>query len=135
MLTVVGNYTQAQYTTLMIQIAGVSSDQFSVLNVLGNANLNGNLDPVLLNGFVPAIGDSFIFLNCASLTGAFSQILNQVFNHGTEQWSVIYQNNAAILTVERHTPGVPDQGSTFLLLASGLLGLVTFRQQLLHQQP
>ena len=26
---------------------------FSVLNVLGNANLNGFLEPVLLNGFVP----------------------------------------------------------------------------------
>src|SRR6267143_1968278 len=37
MLTVVG---KAQYATLMIQIAGMSSDQFSVLNVLGNANLN-----------------------------------------------------------------------------------------------
>ena len=29
----------------------------------GNANLNGFLDPVLLNGFVPTIGDSFTFLN------------------------------------------------------------------------
>jgi autotransporter-associated beta strand protein len=134
MLTVVGNYTQAQYATLMIQIAGMSSDQFSVLNVLGNANLDGFLDPVLLNGFVPTIGDSFTFLNYASFTGGFSQILNQVFNHGTEQWSVTYLNTNAILTVEAHTPGVPDQGSTFLLLTLGLLGLVTFRQQLVRKQ-
>ena len=53
----IGNYAQAQYATLMIQIA--SPDQFSALNVLGSANLNGFLDPVLLNGFVPTIGDSF----------------------------------------------------------------------------
>jgi autotransporter-associated beta strand protein len=130
MLTVTGNYTQAQYTTLMIQLAGASPDQFSVLNVLGNANLNGFLDPVLLNGFVPAVGDSFTFLNYASFTGEFSQILSQVFNHGTEQWSVIYQNNNAILTVESHTPAVPDQGSTFMLLTLGLLGLLLFRRQL-----
>jgi hypothetical protein len=58
----------------MIQIAGVSPDQFSVLNVLGNANLNGFLDPVLLNGFVPTLGDSFTFLNYASFTGEFSCI-------------------------------------------------------------
>jgi autotransporter-associated beta strand protein len=134
-LTVVHNYTQEQYATLMIQIAGANAGQFSVLNVLGNANLNGNLDPVLLNGFIPTIGESFIFLNYASLTGGFSQILNQVFNHGTEQWSVTYQNNNAILTVEPHTPGVPDQGSTFLLLTLGLLGLTTFRRQLLRRQP
>jgi hypothetical protein len=134
MLTVVGNYTQTQYATLMIQIAGTSAGDFSVLNVLGSANLNGNLAPVLLNGFVPAIGDSFIFLNYGSLTGEFSQILNQVFNHGTAQWSIIYQNNNAILRVEPHTPGVPDQGSTFLLLVLGLLGLVTYRRQLLRGQ-
>jgi len=62
MLTVVHNYTQAQYATLMIQIAGANAGEFSVLNVLGTANLSGQLDPVLLNGFVPTIGESFTFL-------------------------------------------------------------------------
>jgi autotransporter-associated beta strand protein len=127
-LTVVHNYTQAQYARLMIQIAGASPGQFSVLNVMGNANLNGLLDPVLLN-FVPTIGDSFTFLNYASLTGGFSHINHQVFDNGMLQWSVIYEANHAILTVEQH---VPDQGSTFLLLTLGLLGLVTYRPRLLR---
>jgi energy-converting hydrogenase Eha subunit E len=115
-----------------IQIAGASPDQFSVLNVLGTANLNGSLDPVLLNGFVPTIGDSFVFLNYASFTGEFSQIKDQVFDNGMLQWSVIYENKNAILTVEQH---VPDQGSTLLLLTLGLLGLVMYRRQLLRGQP
>jgi autotransporter-associated beta strand protein len=127
-LTVVHNYTQTQYATLMIQIA--NAGQFSVLNVLGNANLNGYLDPVLLSGFIPPIGESFTFLNYASLTGGFSHIRHQVFNNGTERWSVIYQNNSAILTVVPNT--IPDQGSTFLLLTLGLLGLVTYRQKCWH---
>jgi autotransporter-associated beta strand protein len=131
-LTVVGNYTQAQYAHLMIQIAGVSSDQFSVLNVLGNASLNGVLDPVLLNGFVPTIGDSFTFLNYASFTGEFSHIKHQIFDHGMLEWSVTYELNHAILTVEQHTP---DHGSTFLLLTLGLLGLVISRRQLLRGYP
>jgi autotransporter-associated beta strand protein len=125
-LTVVHNYTQTQFATLMIQIAGVSPDQFSVLNVMGNASLNGFLDPVLLNGFVPTIGESFIFLDYASLTGGFSLIQNQVFNNGTERWVVTYQSTYAVLTA---TKNVPDQGSTFLLLTLGLLGLVTYRQK------
>jgi hypothetical protein len=133
MLTVVHNYTQTQYATLMIQLAGMSPGQFSVLDVLGSANLNGFLDPVLLNGFIPTIGDSFIFLNYASLTGGFSHIKHQIFNNGTEQWSVIYQNNNAILTVGPNT--IPDHGSTLLLLMLGLLGLVTYRRQLLRGEP
>ena len=40
-LTLVQNYTQTQYATLMIQIAGGNASQFSVLDVLGNSNLNG----------------------------------------------------------------------------------------------
>jgi hypothetical protein len=110
----------------MIQIAGASPDQFSVLNVLGNANLNGFLDPVLLNGFVPTLGQTFTFLNYDSLTGEFSRILHPVFNNGTEQWSVIYEDNHAILTAVAF---VPDQGSTFLLLTLGLLCVVTCGRQ------
>jgi autotransporter-associated beta strand protein len=130
-LTIAQNYTQAEYATLMIQIASMSAGQFSVLNVFGNANLNGFLDPVLLSGFVPTIGDSFIFLNYGSLTGEFSHIRHRIFDNGMLQWSVIYEANHAILTVEQH---VPDQGSTFLLFTLGLLGLVTFRRQLLRGQ-
>ena len=73
-LTVVHNYTQTQFATLMIQIAGTSTGQFSVLDILGNANLNGILDPMLLHGFIPMIGESFIFTEYTSLAGAFSRI-------------------------------------------------------------
>jgi hypothetical protein len=114
----------------MIQIAGTSAGDFSVLNVLGTANLNGYLNPVLLGGFVPTIGDSFIFLNYASLTGELSRIQNEVFNNGTERWVVTYQPTNAVLTA---TKNVPDQGSTFLLLTLGLLGLVTYRRQLIRK--
>jgi hypothetical protein len=116
----------------MIQIAGVSPDQFSVLNVMGNANLNGFLDPVLLNGFVPTIGDSFTFLNYASLTGEFSHIQHRVFDKGMLQWSVTYELNHAILTVGPNT--IPDLGSTFLLLTLGLVGLMTCRRRLVRRQ-
>jgi hypothetical protein len=49
------------------------------------------------------------------------------------QWSVIYENNNAILTVGPNT--IPDQGSTFVLLTLGLLGLVSYRRRLLRGQP
>ena len=130
-LTINGTYTQAQFATLMIQIAGGSAGQFSVLNVLGNADLNGTLDPVLLDGFIPMIGQTFTFLNYAGLTGEFSRIKNEVFNNGTERWSITYQSTDAILTA---TKNVPDQASTLLLLTLSLLGLVTYHQSLRRRE-
>jgi autotransporter-associated beta strand protein len=96
-LTVTGSYTQARSGTLVIQIAGPNAGQVSVLNVLGNANLNGYLDPVLVNGFVPAIGQSFTFMNYASFTGFFSHIKDQPFDHGRKRWLLAYNPTSAIL--------------------------------------
>jgi hypothetical protein len=70
-LTVNNSYTQGSSGRLLIDIAGPNTGQFSVLNVLGNANLNGALDPVLLNGFIPVVGESFTFMNYAGLPERF----------------------------------------------------------------
>jgi len=100
-LTVNGNYTQTARSSLLINIAGANAGEFSVLDVSGIASLNGGsvlLDPVLLNGFIPRVGQSFAFLNYASLAGAFS-IRHPNIPHGIGHWEVIYQGTAAILTV------------------------------------
>jgi autotransporter-associated beta strand protein len=133
MLTVGGNYSQAQFATLMIQIAGANAGEFGVLNVLGTANLGGQLDPVLLNGFVPTIGESFTFLTYGSVNGTLI-MLNRNIDNLPEHWEVSYFPTFATLTVEPGNVSVPDQGSTFLLLTLGLLGLVTFRRQLVCKQ-
>jgi autotransporter-associated beta strand protein len=133
-LTVVGNYTQAQYATLMIQLAGANAGEFGVLNVLGIANLGGQLDPVLLNGFVPTIGESFTFLTYGSVNGTLI-MLNRNIDNLPEHWEVSYFPTFATLTVEPGNVSVPDRGSTFLLLTLSLLGLVTYRRQLLRGQP
>ncbi len=123
----VNNYAQPIIGSgkLLIDIAGASDGQFSILNVLGNANVNGFLDPVLLNGFIPSIGDEFTFLNYGSLSGAFRIQNGGIFNNGMERWVVTYHANDAVLTA---TKNVSDQGSTFVLLLFGLLGLVAYRQ-------
>jgi uncharacterized protein with beta-barrel porin domain len=98
-LTVSNNYMQTPSATLTVQIAGTDPDQVSVLNVLGNANLNGSLDPELVNDFVPAIGQSFTFLGYASVTNSFSHIKHPVFDHGTKRWSLVYGPNSSYLVV------------------------------------
>ncbi len=123
----VNNYTQMGGGTLLIEIAGPNTGQFSVLDVLGNANVNGFLDPVFLNGFIPSIGDEFTFLNYGSLSGAFRIQNGGIFNNGMERWVVTYHANDAVLTATKY---VPDQGSTFVLLLFGLLGLASYRLEL-----
>jgi hypothetical protein len=118
--------------TLLIDIAGPISGQFSVLDVLGNANLDGLLHPVLLNGFIPTVGESFAFMNYGSLFGAFSIIRD--LNFDNMHWSVAYQPTYAVLTAEAGR-AVPDLDSTLLLLTLGLLGLVAYRRQFLRGQP
>jgi autotransporter-associated beta strand protein len=98
-ITVSNNYMQTPSATLTVQIAGTDPDQVSVLNVLGSANLNGSLDPELVNDFVPAIGQSFTFLGYASVASSFSHIKNPVFDHGTKRWSLVYGPNSAYLVV------------------------------------
>jgi hypothetical protein len=129
-LTINGNYTNN--ARLLIDIAGANSGQFSLLDVVGSADLHGFLDPVLVDGFTPTIGQSFTFLDYASLTGAFSGIQDAVFNDGTERWVITYQATDAVLTA---TKNVPELGSTLLLLMLSLLGLATYRLQTLMPFP
>jgi len=106
-LTVEGNYStlarEDTGVTLSIQIGGGAVGQVSVLDVHGNASLGGFVDPVLVNGFVPEIGQSFTFLNYASFTGFF-RIRKPVFDHGRKRWSVSAGPTSAILTVIGTTP-------------------------------
>jgi autotransporter-associated beta strand protein len=103
-LTVEDNYTQTPSAALLIQIAGADAGQVSVLDVRGNANLNGFLNPVLLNGFVPAIGQSFTFLNYASFTGFFSHIQNAVFDNRRKRWLLVYLPTGAYLIAVKNGP-------------------------------
>lgn len=101
-LTVGGNYTTLASQdrmggTLSIQIGGGGAGQVSVLDVQGNADLGGFLDPVLVNGFVPKVGQSFTFLNYASFTGFF-HIPKPVFDHGRKRWLLTYNPTSAVLT-------------------------------------
>ena len=130
----VNNYTQMSGSTLRIDIAGPNIGQFSVLNVLGSANINPNglLLPVLQDGFVPTIGESFTFMNYSALTGTFF-IFDRNIDNAMEHWDVIYQANDAILMVASGNVPVPDRGSTFPLLMLILLGLGSSRHLLRKQ--
>lgn len=85
--------------TLVLEIAGTSSGQFDHLSVSGDAQLQGAVQVRLLNGFTPALGDSFTFLNAQTLTGSFAG-----FNGLTPPdtaWSALYTSNSVTLVLSR----------------------------------
>jgi hypothetical protein len=77
---------------LKIDISGYSAgSEHDRLNVSGNASLSGMLNVKLVNGFTPAIGDSFLVLTYGSRTGSFSSIVDSSIVTGA-QWNTIYTN-------------------------------------------
>jgi hypothetical protein len=70
------NFTQDETGALLIEIAGNGSagvaDGFDQVNVSGAAALSGTLEVQLLDGFVPAVGQTFDFLTFGSVVGDFS---------------------------------------------------------------
>ncbi len=103
-----GSYTVTSVNAaLNIDLAGTSS--FDELTVSGSIDLDGILNVSLLNGFSPALGNSFTFLTGASLTGTFADTNFPAIGAGLG-WDVIYgDNSVAIQVVEQSAvPGDTD---------------------------
>ena len=90
-------------------------------------------DAELLNGFLPAVGDSFTFLTAGSLNGTLF-MFNRNIDNLPEHWDVSYFPTFAVLTVTAGNVPVPDPGSTFLLLMLGLSALLMCRRHLACKQ-
>ena len=74
-LTVSGNYTQTGAGVLNIELAGpIAGTQYDQLIVSGTATLAGNLNLILLNGFVPGPNDGIQILSAGSIVGDFGSI-------------------------------------------------------------
>src|SRR4030095_12153857 len=125
-LTVNGNYTQGSSAHLLIDIAGSNPDEVSLLSVLGAANLSGFLNPVLQDGFIPSVGESFTFLEYGSLSGSLF-IFNPNIDGVAEHWVITYQPTYAVLTAVAGNVSVPDQPSTLFLMILSLAGLLMWR--------
>jgi hypothetical protein len=73
LLSLSGNYQQSAPGTYRCELGGlVAGSSHDQLVVIGSADLNGELAVSLINGFIPAPGDSFVILTYDSFTGAFA---------------------------------------------------------------
>lgn len=76
-------YTQNSNGVLAIKIGGhTAGTQFDQLAVNGPLALDGTLAVSFINGFVPALGDSFPVVTFASSTGAFAAVTGNRAGNG-----------------------------------------------------
>jgi hypothetical protein len=87
-------------TTLDIELGGVTpGSQFDRLQISGAATLDGILDVSLINGFAPALGNSFEILRAeGGIFGAFSDVMLPELATGL-LWNVVYSNFSVLLQV------------------------------------
>ncbi len=114
-LAISGNYTQAASGILYQNITGISSGQFSSLNVGGNAIAGGLLAITTPYGFSFAQGQTFDILNITStsgsISGSFSGLeYNGLLSSGPQlnlgdglALDLTYNSNDAVLSVVNYT--------------------------------
>jgi outer membrane autotransporter protein len=107
-INVAGNYTQAAGGTLQLNIAGRAPGQFDVLNVGGNAFLNGTLR-LVNQGYQPANGDKLRLISTGgTLSGRFSTFVNPfTLPVGFTTIDLVYARQSLTLEFLKLTPPVP----------------------------
>ena len=99
-ITVQGNFTQGRSGTLVIEVAGKKDGQFDVLEVTGEAHLDGRLRVERVGkGPRLKVGDRLAFLTAAGgVEGEFSEISNGLQTDTMVRPGVVYEENAVVLT-------------------------------------
>ncbi len=94
---------------LHIEIAGIAPGQYDQITVTGNTTItNGTLEVELINGFIPAAGNTFTFLTSSTLTGSFTDAIG-LFGFGDGSlFFDIEQNGGTLTLVVEETPGDSD---------------------------
>jgi T5SS/PEP-CTERM-associated repeat protein len=72
-LTIEGNFTQ-DANQLLIELGGTVPGSFDALAVSQTAQIGGSLLVSLVDGFIPAAGDSFTIVSAGTLLGAFESV-------------------------------------------------------------
>ena len=123
-LNIDGNYMQAAAATLAIEIAGLFS--FDLLDITGDATIDGTISVSLLGGYAPTIGDTFRILVANSLNGTFNTNLLPT-SSGIPIFDVVYGADFIELTTVANS-AVPLPAAVWFLL-SGLAGLGVFSRK------
>ena len=108
------NFSFLQTTTLSLELGGLTAgSQHDRLVFTGTGAIDGTLNITLINGFQPALGNTFILLDGGTLTGAFDTINFPALGLGLT-WNYSQGPDTAFLTV------VPEPSGTVIAMIGGI---------------
>ncbi len=109
-----GNMILGESARLEMELGGlIAGSQHDRVVVAGDFIADGELDIVLINGFVPQAGDAFDLFAFAGAAGAFDRIGLPTLNNGLQF------NTSSLLTTGRLFVVVPEPGAVWLVAAVG----------------
>ncbi len=98
-VTINGNLTQELDSTIEVAVDGALANQLGRVNVTGGATLAGTLRVTTVDGFVPALGQSFQVMTFDSRSGEFDNLIGPGAV-GDPIFGVIYNDTKITVTVE-----------------------------------
>jgi hypothetical protein len=123
-LQMAGTLTAASYTQTGYWMEMFNSDtSFGAIDVTGPINLSGTIEFSFLNGYMPTLGQTFIFASFApgELNGFFSSLLGNSFNNDLWMFDVDYDNNDGeilLTVVDKNSRQVPEPAAWALLIST-----------------
>jgi hypothetical protein len=120
-IAIEGGLAQTSAGILDIRIGGTRRiDDYDVLTMTGEADLDGLLQVSLTDGFTPAFSDAFTVLDAGSVSGIFANAASRLAVDGG-YFDVIYSSTDVTLT---HFIATVPTPTSALLLAVGLAGVL-----------
>jgi len=84
---------------MRVELGGTATEQIGRISVSGIATLDGTLDIVLVNDFLPSVGDTFAFFTYDSRIGTFHSILGTDLSNGNKLLLDFGLNGLVLVTV------------------------------------
>jgi YVTN family beta-propeller protein len=109
-LKIVGNYTQAVGGALNIELGGTTlGTQYDrLVDSIGTATLDGTLNVSLVNGFTPALGDTFTVLTFPARSGTIPTLNGLVLGGGIQLDTVWTANTLRLVAIVLQTTHAAD---------------------------
>ena len=123
-----GDYSQGSGASFNIELGEDNPAGFQQLTVSGTAHLGGTLQVALVNGYMPAPGQTFTVIEAAGVDGQFDNVIGATATYTAKEVIIHPTQNTATLTltsaVSRKTHGMSGDFDLPLVLSPAGSGTV-----------